>query len=770
MEINKTYEILAPVGSMDMFDAALAAKANAVYLAGSRFGARAYANNFDIEQLNMLVTKAHKNGIKVYIAVNTLVKDEEFKDLYDYLYELNGCNVDALIIQDIGVYRFIKSYFPFFELHASTQMTVNNMYGAKYLEKMGFHRIVVGREVAMEEIRLIKENCRLEIEAFVHGSLCVSVSGQCLISSFIGSRSGNRGRCAQPCRKTYDIYNREGKKINQLEDTFLSARDLMTIHNIDKMVNSGVYSLKIEGRMKKPEYVYTSVIEYRKALEGCQIEEDNLSLVSNRDFTDGLFFGDFGRKYYNSSESLAGYPVGKVEKGETGQIIFEKEIYKGDILSVVTERGKRLNLTMTEDYPIGGILCLKGYKDLRNESLVYKIFSKRIVDQLELDKAKHDKIPFDVKITGKINEKLKADVFIRGNSFKVELDMIVEEAQNRGTDYATIEGQLNRLGNTDYIIRDLQLDVDYQAFLPKSRLNELRRQIVDSLDSYFKGHGKRVENKFLPRVKTQLNETKQIGLSYECYYDYNEDIDLSIFSRIYLHDLDQLNKLRSIYRGEIFFVLPRIMYSSDYDSMEILLANSLELLDGFSANSLGDVEFLKKFDRKIHLESNLNIFNSYSLDFFKEQGIRDISLSNEMTLQEIGNLDSSAFDLEIVGYGRLAQMLLKHCPASVVKGCLDDSSCHSCPFQKDISLRNHQDNLPIQRNYGYSEVLTHKAINILNIKDEIMEKDISLIRIIDRDEKEIPNIVRDFNRGIIENKEVKTSKNLYTGHYKMGVI
>lgn len=772
MKINSEYEILAPVGSIEMFDAAVAAKANAVYLAGNKFGARAYANNFDMEQLNNLIIKAHKNNIQVYITVNTLVKDDEYDALYEYLTELKDISVDAIIVQDIGVYYFIKKYFPFFELHASTQMAVNSLYGAKFIENLGFDRIVIGREVPLEEIRDIKDQTKLDIEAFVHGSLCVSVSGQCLVSSMIGGRSGNRGRCAQPCRKTFDIYDKHGKKINSIEDTFISARDLMTIHNIDKMVESGVYSLKIEGRMKKPEYVYTAVNEYRKALEDKKYEKDNLKLVSNRHFTDGLFFGDFGRKYYNSVKNPAGVLIGKIKKDKFFNIVLEKPLYVGDIISVTTNKSKKLNLTVTEDYKQGQVYEFKKFPDLQVDSEVYKLFSKKIVDELELQKVKENIIPLSIFVEAKINDNLKATILVNGKSIIAELDYVVDFAQNNATSDEIIYKQLNRLGNTDYQIEKLEINKDDNSFIPKSRLNELRRLIVEKCDIMFLNKKDHDLTEYKAREKKQAIRENNYQLSYEFYYGINISESLDIFSRVYIHSFEGIDKLRENFSGEIFYVYPRILTKDDYDSLGKLIDENLSYIDGFSANSLADIEFTKRYNKKIHLESNLNIFNSYALDFYNSIGINDVSLSNELTIEEIKNLDLTDVKTEIVGFGRLATMLLKHCPASVVKGCIDDSGCQTCEFQKDIRLKNQFDDFTIQRANGYSEVLTKECVNISGLKDEFDETNIDMIRIVDRDinEDEIEYHCQQLKAIYLDDKNIKVNKNLYTGHYKMGVI
>lgn len=777
MEINKKYELLAPVGDMDMFEAAICANADAVYLAGDQFGARAYASNFDLEQLNKIVRIAHKNKTKVYLTVNTLIKDQEFERLYAYLSNMAKIGVDALIVQDLGVFNFIKKHFDGFELHASTQMNVNNYYGAKFLEKLGFDRIVLGRETSIEEIKNIKKDIDLEIEFFVHGSLCVCVSGQCLMSSLIGQRSGNRGRCAQPCRKLYDVYNKDGKKISSLPDSFISARDLMTIDYIKSIIDAGVYSLKIEGRMKKPEYVYSVVNEYRRVLEGDTYDKDKLTLVSNRKFTKGLFFGDFARNFYNSKDDVAGLRVGYVQSrknDKNASLVFEKNLYQKDIITVVTNKNKRLNLTMTKDFKIGEFEELKGYKDLKDQAPIYQLFSNKVNESLIEDRASLEKLDLEIQVYAKLGSKLSARAKALDKSVDVEIDYISEEAQNKETSQDEIYKQLSRLGNTGYKLSNLKIDKSSQVFIAKSRLNELRRELVAALDEEFSRSQVKILSDFNPINKEIPRDLdKKYKLSYEFFYDYNKDLDLDIFYRLYLHDLDLIKEVRSSYQGQIFFVMPRILEKKDYEELQGQIDENISLIDGFSAQTLGDIEALNSYGKIIHLDPSLNIFNSYAMDFYRQKGIKDFSLSHELNAEEISELSFNQDDLiEIQAFGRIGQMLLKHCPASIIKGCKDDSNCKTCPFNRELVLKNDLDKMLVNRAYGYSEVLTDSILNLINEKDKLDKTGVSLLRIVDRGEKDIFEAVKNFEKLYLDGQNLKEKKNkkTYTGHFNLGVI
>ena len=263
---KKRIELLAPAGSMDSLKAAVMAGCDAVYLGGHNFGARAFSKNFSNDEIIEAVNYCHLYGVKVYVTVNTLIYEKEVESFLEYVEFLHKNNVDALIIQDFGMFDLVRKTYPNMEIHASTQMHIHNLDGVQLMEKLGMHRVVLARETSIDEIKRIKNNSKVELEVFIHGALCISYSGQCLMSSLIGGRSGNRGACAGSCRLKYDVIDESGKKLNTLEYP-LSTKDLNSLEYVGELINAGVSSLKIEGRMKSPEYVYMVVSLYRKAID-----------------------------------------------------------------------------------------------------------------------------------------------------------------------------------------------------------------------------------------------------------------------------------------------------------------------------------------------------------------------------------------------------------------------------------------------------------------------------------------------------------------------
>ena len=316
----KRPELLAPAGSMESLKAAIAAGCDAVYLSGKMYGARAFANNFDNDELESAIKLCHLYGIKVYITVNTLIYEDEVESFLEYIEFIHKINVDAVIMQDLGMIDLVRKMFPNLEIHASTQAHVHNLEGTKFMEQLGLARVVLARETPIELIEEIKKNTNIELEIFVHRALCLSYSGQCLMSSLIGGRSGNRGSCAQCCRQPYDLI-KNNKKINK-DKYLLSTKDLNTLYNIDKLIDIGIDSLKIEGRMKRPEYVYLIVSLYRKAIDSyikkgrIDIKDEDIKEIKkifNRQFTKGFIFHEDNNNFTNSYRpNHMGIDIGKV--------------------------------------------------------------------------------------------------------------------------------------------------------------------------------------------------------------------------------------------------------------------------------------------------------------------------------------------------------------------------------------------------------------------------------------------------------------------------
>lgn len=516
----KTMELLAPAGSFEAFKAAVENGADAVYLGGKSFNARANAANFDLEELRKVVEYAHEREVKVYVTVNILIADEEFPELCQYLYDLYAIGVDALILQDIGVASFIQKVLPEMERHASTQMTINNSWGMSHGERLGFQRVVLAREVSAQEMKEISASTSLDIEVFVHGALCVCYSGQCLMSSYIGGRSGNRGCCAQPCRLTYQLVNDEGRDLlakAKVGNYLLSPRDLNFVEEVRHLRDCGVDSLKIEGRMKRPEYVATVVGIYRKALDHIYKEEilskrvvkeedlnssgisdedrRDLLQIFNRGFSQAYFHGHPGAELMSYERpNNRGIPLGKVTNilGKKLEIKLETFLRPGDGIEIWTPKGRegitvdgiwRGKKEVQEGKP-GDLVQINFSGKVRPGAQIFKTF-----DYLLMEKARqsfqegkeHRKRPLQMKLSGIIGEKLTLEARDGKNVAKVQSQGLAQEAVKRPLTYEVAFKQLNRLGNTPFWLDSLELDVEEELMVPVSELNEMRRQVVEEL-------------------------------------------------------------------------------------------------------------------------------------------------------------------------------------------------------------------------------------------------------------------------------------------------
>lgn len=528
-------ELLAPAGSFEAFKAAVENGANAVYLGGRSFNARASAANFDLDELRRVVQYAHERETFIYVTVNILIADQEFPELFNYLYELYEIGVDALILQDIGVAELIQSILPEVERHASTQITINNSWGVRHMEKLGFQRVVFAREVSAEQMKKISEKTDLDLEVFVHGALCICYSGQCLMSSFIGGRSGNRGRCAQPCRLTYQLMNEE--KTDLLADAnlgnhLLSPRDLNFVEEIQELRQSGVYSLKIEGRMKRPEYVATVVRVYRHALDNVLVEErentdsgvteeekTELLQVFNRDFSQGYFHEHPGAELMSYARpNNRGIRLGRITKNTGNQVEIKLEAYlrPGDGIEIWTSRGRegttvsklwQGNTEVLEGKP-GEVIQMEFYGNVHPGDRAFKTH-----DELLMEKARQSfqegkeqrKRPLRMRLSGSIGELLVLEAWEGERNVKVSSTTLAQQALKRPLTQEYAFQQLARLGTTPFWLEELELEVEEGLMVPVSEINEMRRLAVEAL------LGKHLEHERITRsvYNQRLREWKE---------------------------------------------------------------------------------------------------------------------------------------------------------------------------------------------------------------------------------------------------------------------
>ncbi len=502
MIVLRKPELLAPAGSKDALIAAVEAKADAVYFGGKNFGARNLADNFHDEEIEQAIDFCHERGVKVYITVNTVYRNDEIKPLLDFVSRLHSYGADAFIFQDIGCASYIKEHIPEIKLHASTQMTAHSLYDAEFLADAGFSRIVLSRELPLCDISEICEKLkdRVEIEVFVHGALCVCYSGQCFMSSFLGGRSGNRGDCAQPCRLRYSL-EKDGEK--KTSGHLLSTRDLCSLPILDKIVASGVCSLKIEGRMKSPEYVYAAVRAYREAIDSGKVSESSqkaLYQVFNRGgkFTEGYFENYSGGDMMSfDSPKPQGVYFGRALRYSNGfcDIKTEQDAIAGDGIYFETNSGS-VGTYLNKKSKAGDKIQIRVEGDIKTGDMIYKSFDKALMDDLKRDFEKNTrKLPISGKVTLRKGEKACLSLGLKALSKTAESQSFsetpCEAAEKAPIDEKRLEEQVKKMGQTPFVLSDLVIDMEQDVYINMTQINEMRRQAGEELRNNFIAQFKR---------------------------------------------------------------------------------------------------------------------------------------------------------------------------------------------------------------------------------------------------------------------------------------
>ena len=739
----KKIELLAPVGSFDSLKAAVQNGANAVYLGGKDFSARASANNFDRNELIDAVKYSHIRGVQVFVTVNTLIKQYEIEDFVEYVKFLYDIDIDALIVQDIGMARLIKRLLPDFELHASTQMVAHSLEDVKYLQSVGFDRVVLARELNLDEIKWICENTTVDIEVFVHGALCVCYSGQCLMSSMIGNRSGNRGRCAQPCRQKYELIDiNTGEVVKSDGDYLLSPRDLSTIEELDKIIEAGVLSLKIEGRMKKPEYVATVVSGYREAINEfvdknkISISDEiinNLYTIFNRKFTKGYILGEVGKDIMNSNRpNNQGLYIGKVldynRKNKRLRVMLENTLKKGDGINLGGGTIGRIikDGDITTIAHKGDLIELDFVGEAKRNQLIFKTSDSELMDRVQAT-FQQDKELIKTNIKAKASIKLGKKPVLSisdfcGNTSIVEGEKIVEKAIKVALSKEKIETQIQKLGNTPYTSKDIEIDLDEGVSMPISVLNQMRRDCIELLDQErIKIKGRKFkENRLkyqpdrvnkqkklntVPKIRVKVKNLEQLeaALKYNVDLIYYEDINtlskaLEMVSNIskesIVSNVNNINtsgeKSSSVENTEsrLIYSVPRIIRNKEYKQFETL--DNIKGINKVQIGNWGSMEYFKGKD--LNIDCYLNAFNSESINYFKDEGAGTVCLSQELNLNEIKQtLKYTDVEIEAVIYGYTPMMITEYCPMGVVvRDCKKDKRVAKCK-ESSYALRDFTD-------------------------------------------------------------------------------
>ena len=715
--INTDFEVLAPAGSFQTFKAVIEAGADAVYVGGSSFGARAYADNFTEEELLEAIDYAHLRGKKVYLTVNTLLKNKEINDdLYDYLLPFYLKGLDAVLVQDFGALSYIHKAFPDLPIHTSTQMTVTGIEGVRLLQSYGVTRVVMARETSLAEMKKIHEATGMELEAFVHGALCYCYSGQCLFSSLLGGRSGNRGRCAQPCRLAYTVMDENHKEL--LKDSYiLSMKDMCGIRDINELKEAGVYSLKIEGRMKRPEYAAGVVSFYRKYV-------DSLKPVSDSDYNKLKSLGNrcgFTDKYY-------------FDHNAKDMITYEKPNFAVEDEDFVSRISARYVDTETR-LPIKGI-CV-------------------------LNEGNNSFLTVECK-----------------NYVYTATGQTVDKAQKKPLIKEDVAKRLSKTGDTSFVFEELEVIMDDNIFMPNGAINELRRSALEGLknellSTYVRDESRCSKQKPAPVADKSADLQVGCSASVETTAQLKEVCKSSLISRVYidwnrysLNDFDNeiADDIRLVTSNgkKIYIILPAVCRDKTYNfllSKQDLLGQSA--ISGFVVKNYEELGWcLDKFpDREIITDHNLYTYNDYAVNAYHELNISLDTMPLELNGREIARRSNA--DTEMIVYGYYPLMTSAQCVHR------NSSKCDKC---KQITyLKDRYNKLfPVKNmcNECYNVIYNTLPTMLFNDIARLKESKIHNLRLMFtvEDAAETREILSYF-----ENPSLKRRGEFTNGHYKRGV-
>ena len=757
---KRSVEILAPAGSYESMVAAVNAGADAVYIGGSRFGARAYANNLDEEAMIRAIDFVHLHGCKIYMTVNTLVKEKELPELSSYLRPYYEAGLDAVIVQDLGVFTYIRKHFPELPIHVSTQMTVTGKYSAKMLKEMGAVRVVPARELTLSEIRDIYDTTGMEIETFVHGALCYGYSGQCLFSSLIGGRSGNRGRCAQTCRLPFDVL-RDGRFLNKKNEKYvLSLKDLCTLDLIPDILEAGVCSLKIEGRMKSPRYTAGVVSIYKKYVELYQKSGRSGYRVDPADRRMLLDLFDRGGQsdgYY------------KTHNGRDMVVLKEKPAFR--------EGNQELFDHLDRTY-------VNAVKKEKIKGAAYFEVGKpaRLTVSMELNGSAADR-----HLDEKWSEKKAASVALL---LKVDGD-VVDEAKNAPMDEARIRKQLAKTGDSPFEFEDLSITVKGNVFVPVQALNAMRRQALEGLEKEILNQYRRAmpecamdepdgsdtdyaeeTTEKLLGMTALVNSKEQFAAVLAKMAEWKKTEPERVFG-IYLASeefeaADWKAHVDMCHGADLacYLMMPRIFRSH----AETYFIKNLDLLkqagfDAFGVASMEEPGFFKTYmpEATLYFDHGMYSFNHLAAETMKQYGADRVTIPVELNSREI---QDSGVKGEMIVYGHLPMMVSAQCIRKTTEGCTGKPEILYLKDRKgaQFPVRN-------QCRFCYNTIYNEKPLSLLGMSADVERFAPYSVRLnfAIEDKKTTEQVLRAFHEEYVGGRTSAPLGDFTRGHFKRGV-
>ena len=807
-------ELLAPAGTMENFMAALESGADAIYLGGKVFNARAHAANFGIDELREAVRLAHILDVSVYVTVNILIGDTELKDLEQYIKDLDSIGVDAIIVQDLAVAEIAKRVAPNIHLHGSTQMTAATLDAVRFYESLGFTRVVLARELSLKEIQHICKHCKAEIEVFVHGALCVCYSGQCLMSSFIGGRSGNRGACAQPCRLPYELLDSKGESVLPKHEAYLlSPKDLNYSEHMNELVAAGVTSFKVEGRMKKVSYVRQVIGTYREILDEASIHENQRKALSsgfNRGFSTAYLEDTVGRQMMTVvAPNHQGKPIGEsyTKKGEV-YLSLTEPIEQGSLVKILQSNGSVTYYTVDDEWTCVSDTLYKGRpaEGLAVGQLYLASTPKNAKSRgLQEFTRKYDmSVYLSVGSNGETNYTELTAILDSGLSVTVTNEYVPAIANKVPTSLEKVTEQLGRLGNT--LFRLSYVDIPDGPYMwPASVLNALRRDAVTALETALITH--HVES------WQALQVTSDVDYDFKAQHELSYDTCPMISARV-----DEIEGVKAAISGgaqKIVFGgdrLSRTPYAlSIYDEVARLCAQSdvictfatprvvkddeveaykhtLEAIvqarpDSISIHVPQALLWLRElgYTGAIEADTGLNIFNTPTLHFWEQLHISCVNPSQELTLKQITELAKhSHVPIETMIHGYTEMMISEYCAIASFVGTGSKVNCPMPCVKESYSLKDRKGEIfPIRTDpYCRMHIMNSHEMDMRAYVPMLLQKGISILRVDGRHMK--PSYVKDIVSqyvGIVTGtmeappKKIDSQgESITRGHYFRGIL
>lgn len=772
-------ELLSPVGDFECLKAAVQNGANAVYLGANLFSARAYATNFDDEELEKAINYAKLRGVKTHLTLNTLIKDTEFNDAFNVAKTAYKYGIDAIIVQDLGLATKLIKAFPDLDIHASTQMTTANLEGVKKLESLGFKRVVLSRECSLSEIKHICENSNIEIEVFIHGALCISYSGQCLFSSMVGGRSGNRGQCAQPCRLPYSLMQNE-KAIDK--GYLLSPRDLCSLENLPELVKAGVSSFKIEGRMKSPTYVATVTRIYRKYIDlatkvingkiseyviDSQDKQDLMQVFNRGKFSSGHLLDEPNKKLiFKQKPNNMGIYLGKILKYNPSKGLItmhlENNVSIGDGISCENENTKYTiselmqkneNIKSASVTDIVTFGRMKG--NIKVGDRIYKLTDKELTSNA-LNSYNKESVKTFIDCKLEIHSGKKISIWIRSLNFNVEDTFVYEHipdvAKNAPITVDKIKEQFNKTLNTCFEFSNIDISLDDNLFIPTSILNDIRREAISRIETKILDSFKRDcsiisfdEIKHSEPSKNSKQKKSLLLNILHTEYDYSE---LKDFDRIYVplkYFIDKkyssaLNVLSN--KSELYIYMPVVVKDRFLDIIKNAVNKAISNFDisGVVVSEISSLEFLKQYNLDLIANYNFNVYNSYTANILKNLGFSTVTLSPELDSSDLSEIYVQ--NKEAIVYGKIPLMTMSYCLLGKSNRCYQDCK-HLC-LNNDEFYLNDRYNFKFRVVPDSLQTLT-TIYNSRNISIYDVEADYIRFDVLDESVEEINKLIEHYN-------------------------